>query len=245
MKKTGERKVVGYVRVSTDEQKKSGLSIENQEERIKAYATMEGVVLERIYKDEAFSGGSLKRPAVTELLERVGKGDISMVIILKLDRMTRSLSDLLDILHLFEQKEAALNSLSEKIDTSTAAGKLMIHIIGVVAEWERGAIAERIRAAFSVKRSRKEKLGGIVPFGYKAVGDGAKEKKTLVPMAKEQAILKGILEARGEGRGYADIAQGLNQMGVKPRSGAAWYASTIRSICLREAREAVPTGGNT
>lgn len=233
MKDKDERKAVGYVRVSTDEQKKSGLSMEYQEERIKAFAVADGVELELIYKDGGYSGGSLKRPGVKEVLERVERGEIKCVYILKLDRLTRSLDDLLYILRLFEDKESALTSLSEKIDTSTAMGKLMVHIIGVIAEWERGAIAERIRAAFSVKRSRDEKLGGIVPYGFRSVGDGKVEKKRLVKDAKEHPVLSGILEARSEGRGYADIAAGLNQMGVKPRNGVMWYASTIRSICVR------------
>lgn len=245
MKKAVERKAVAYIRVSTDEQKKSGLSLDYQEERLKAAAVADGHKDIEIVRDEAYSGGNLKRPGVSELLRRVEAGEISTVYILKLDRLTRSLDDMLYILDLFAKKNSALSSLTEKIDTSTATGKLMVHIIGVVAEWERGTIAERIRNAFSVKRSRQEKLGGIIPFGYRVEGDGKQEKKRLVEHTEEAPVLRGILDARGEGRGYADIAQGLNQMGVKPRNGRQWYASTIRAICVRQGKDSKAVPGNT
>lgn len=225
-----DRKVIGYIRVSSEEQAKSGLSLEHQETKIRAYATTYDLPVSGIERDEARSGKNLDRPGVRTILEGVESGQIGHLIIFKLDRLTRSVGDLSRLLDLFKRKDVSLSSVSESLDTSSASGKMVVQMIGVIAEWERDTIAERTLAALSVKRSKGEKLGGIVPYGWKAA------KGKLSPNPKEHSVLSGILEARSEGRGYADIAAGLNQMGVKPREGARWYASTIRSICVRAGR---------
>lgn len=225
------RDVVGYIRVSSEEQAKSGLSLEHQESKVKAYATAYDLTLKAIHRDEARSGKNLERPGMQIILNGIERGEIGHLLIYKLDRLTRSVGDLSKLLEMFKRKEVALSSMSENLDTSSASGKMVVQMIGVIAEWERDTIAERTKAALSVKRSKGEKLGGIVPYGYKAK-DGMLEQ-----VEKEQSVLRGILLARGEGRGYTDIASGLNQMGVKPRQGVQWYASTVRSICLRDERD--------
>lgn len=234
-----DREVVGYIRVSSEEQAKSGLSLEHQENKVKAYATTYDLVIGTVYRDEAKSAKNLERPGMQKILAGIEDGSIGQVVIAKLDRLTRSVGDLSRLLALFKQKDVVISSVSENLDTSSASGKMVVQMIGVIAEWERDTIAERTRAALSVKRSKGEKLGGIVPYGYRAK-DGM-----LIEDSKERGILRGILEARGEGRGYTDIAAGLNQMGVKPRQGLRWYASTVRSICLRAPGGPPGNGGNT
>lgn len=240
--KTKDRAVVGYIRVSSEEQAKSGLSLEHQETKIKSYASTYDLVVTRIEKDEV-SGKNLDRPGIASILRDVDSGAVGHLIIFKLDRLTRSVGDLSGLLDTFKRKDVSLSSVSENLDTSTASGKMVVQMIGVIAEWERDTIAERTLAALSVKRSRGEKLGGIVPYGYKV--RTANGKKMLTLDSKEGPVLQGILEARGEGRGYADIAKGLNQMGVKPRKGKQWYASTVRSIVERSGKEPLGKHGKT
>ena len=110
-------KVVGYIRVSTREQAESKLSLQNQQEKIEAYAVARDLKLDRIYNDAAESAKDLKRPEVTALLEDVDRGRISHVIIFKLDRLTRSVGDLSGLLQRFEKRKVALLSVQDALDT--------------------------------------------------------------------------------------------------------------------------------
>lgn len=226
-----EREVVGYVRVSTKEQAESKLSLVHQEEKIRALASAHDHNLTRIFNDAAESAKDLNRPAVQELLEEVEKGRVGHVIIYKLDRLTRSVESLGYLIRLFEKRGVTLSSVQESLDTSTASGRMVVNLLGMIAQWERETIAERTSAALSVKRSRNEKLGGIRPFGWAVkVKDGL---KTLAPDPKETPTLKAILDARWSRKGYQEIAEDLNRRGIRPRDGSRWYASTVRAICLR------------
>ncbi len=222
-----KRAVVGYIRVSSEEQKKSGLSIEAQEAKIRQMADTRDLKLAKVYKDEAESGKNLNRPAMREIMDGINAGRIGTLIVSKLDRMTRSLADLSNLLVVFQKKDIALMSVQETIDTSNATGRLMVQMIGMFAEWERGQIIERTKTALDRKREKGEKLGGHVPYGFKVKG------KQLVPFEPEQAVIRGILKARREGRGYQDIALTLDEQGVKCRKAKRWYTSLVRDICLR------------
>ena len=227
-----EREIVGYVRVSTKEQAETKLSLTHQEEKIRAYAVAQDLKLGRIFNDAAESAKDLNRKAVQELLAEVERGKIEHIIILKLDRMIRNIENLGYLLRLFEKKGVTLSAVQESLNTSTASGRLVVNMLGSIAEWERDTIAERTFAALSMKRKKNEKLGGIRPFGWAVkVVSGT---KTLIPDPKEQKVRAGIVAASAAKKGYQQIAEELNAAGVKPRSGVRWYASTIRSIVLWE-----------
>lgn len=223
-----DRAVVGYIRVSTKEQAETKLSLTHQEEKIRALAVAHDHNLTRMYNDAAESAKDLNRPKVQELLREVEAGKIGHVIIYKLDRLIRNVENLGYLLRLFEKKGVTLSSVQESLDTSTASGRMVVNLLGMIAQWERETIAERTQVALDVKRKRGEKLGGIMPYGYRV------KTGKLIPHDAEQKVLRGILKARKEGRGYQDIAEALNEQKVKPRKAARWYASTIRAICLRE-----------
>lgn len=225
------RMVVGYIRVSTREQAETKLSLTNQEEKLKAYAITQDLKLDRIFSDAAESAKDLNRPAVQELLELVKRGKVGHVVIYKLDRLIRNVGDLSDLLRLFQKENVTLSAVTESLNTGTASGKMVVQMIGVIAEWERDTIAERTVAALSVKRGRNEKLGGIRPYGWAVKVKGG--IKVLVPDPKEQGTLQGILKSHGEGEGYQAIAEALNASQTPPRKGKRWYASTIRGVCLR------------
>lgn len=228
MSKPKRGAIVGYVRVSTKEQAETKLSLVNQEEKIRAYALAHDHEIARIFNDAAESAKDLNRPAIQELLQEIEKGRVSHVIIYKLDRIIRNVENLGFLLRTFEKQGVTLSAVVESLDTSTASGRMVVNLLGMIAQWERETIAERTKAALDVKRRRGDKLGGKAPYGYRV------RQGKLLPAPKEQGVLQGILKARRGGRGYQDISEALNEQGVKPRKGKKWYASTIRSICRRE-----------
>lgn len=223
-----ERAVVGYIRVSTKEQAETKLSLLKQEEKIRAYAVAQDLVIARIFNDAAESAKNLNRPAIKELLAEIERGRVGHVIVYKLDRIIRNVENLGFLLRLFEKKKVTFASVSESLDTSSASGRLVVNLLGMIAQWEREMISERTKAALDVKRQRGEPLCGVMPYGYRA------KQGKLIPFEAEQRILRMILKARRDARGYQDISDALNEQGIKPRMGARWYASTIRAICLRE-----------
>ena len=120
---------VGYVRVSTERQADQGVSLEAQEAKIRAMATVQGVTLTEVIVDGGESAKSLKRPGLQRLLAMVETGKVQAVIVAKLDRMTRSVKDLCGLLELFEKRKVALVSVAESLDTGSAAGRLVITIM--------------------------------------------------------------------------------------------------------------------
>lgn len=155
-----------YVRVSTQDQAQHGFSLDAQQETLLNYAKAIGYDLFRIYRDEGKSAKDLNRPEMQQMLSDAKEGKFSAIFIYKLDRFSRSLKDL--ILTIDQLKEWGIDfvSLSDKIETASASGKLMFHIISAFAEFERNIIGDRTK--FGMERRAKE--GGFItkaPLGYK------------------------------------------------------------------------------
>jgi DNA invertase Pin-like site-specific DNA recombinase len=165
------RVAIGYVRVSTDRQAEHGVSLEAQEAKIRAMATVQGAEMFEVIVDGGESAKNLNRPGLQRLLALVDRGKVDAVIVAKLDGLTRSVKDLCSLLELFEKRGVALISVAESLDTASAAGRLVITIMAAVSQWEREAIGERTRDALRHKRTSGERvnkqdmaspLGGIV-----------------------------------------------------------------------------------
>jgi site-specific DNA recombinase len=219
-----ERRIVGYVRVSSEEQALTGVSLDAQKERIRAYAVATERVLDDVVVDAGVSAKTLDRPGLRPLLEDMRDGLVGAVIVLKLDRLTRSMRDLGELLDLFSRANVALVSVSESLDTETAAGRLLVNILGGVAQWEREAIAERTAFALGHKR-RSGAVYGRTPFGYRR--DGGR----LIPDAGIQAILTQLRTMRADGQSYRDLAAWLAAEGVRTPQGAAkWHPASVRAI---------------
>ena len=164
------KKAVGYTRVSTTEQAQEGLSLAAQEARIRAYCTAKGWELLRVYQDAGISGKSLDRPAVQSLISDLESDGVDVVVVLKLDRLTRSVRDLGSLIDdLF--KGRALATVQEGLDTSTASGEFVLNMLGAVAQWERKAVGERTATVLRYKQERGEWVGRI-PYGFKIDEDG-------------------------------------------------------------------------
>jgi DNA invertase Pin-like site-specific DNA recombinase len=150
---------IGYVRVSTDRQAEQGVSLEAQEAKIRAMATVQGADLIDVVVDPGESAKSMNRPGIQRILSMIEGGEVQAVIIAKLDRLTRSVKDLCGLLELFENRGVAMISVAESLDTSSAAGGLVITIMGAVSQWEREAIGERTRVAVGYKARNMKAIG--------------------------------------------------------------------------------------
>lgn len=221
-----ERKTIGYIRVSTQEQAQAGFSLSAQRGRLEAFAQATGrEPIDDFLIDDGFSGSSLERPAMKELLARIERREIAAVLVTKLDRLSRNLRDILDLLDLCQRMDTALLSASESLDTSSAVGRMLVHLLGTFAEFERGRIAERTADVLEHKR-KSGKAYAPVPFGYSREGDD------LVKIADEQAALAEMRRMHEEGQTYREIIAMLDARGIRPHRGSKWYPSSVRAVLL-------------
>ena len=226
-------KVIGYIRVSTQEQGRSGLGYKSQFNKIEQYCKLYG--LEFVdFKDDELSGKSLERPGLVEALSMLEAGEADGLIVAKLDRLTRSVRDLGELLDRYFNNGHRLVVVDEQVDTSTAAGRMVANILVSVGQWERETISERTRAALAVKRAQGAILGN--PRWQESVQKAADSNKT-----KADEWAKGLIpvldEVMGAGiQGYTGIAEALNARGIKTRRGGTWYPSTVRNLMIRVGR---------
>ena len=164
-----------YIRVSTEDQAKHGISLSAQEEALQNYAKALGYEISRIYKDEGRSAKNIKgRPEMRQLLDDAQNKKFQAIFIYKLDRFSRSLKDLIETIEKLKDWGIDFVSLQDKIETTSASGKLMFHIISAFAEFERNVTGERTKFSLD-KRAREGHHVTRAPFGYKL------EEKKLIP----------------------------------------------------------------
>ena len=187
-----------YVRVSTQEQAKEGISISAQKERLIAFAKAKDFNITKIYADEGYSAGSMKRPMFQQLIQDAEKGLFSNILVYKVDRFSRNLKDLITILDDFKNNGINFISATEPIDTTSAIGNAFMQIIGVFAELERGMVAERVSLAFEKKINAREYFARP-PLGYKFSG------KKLVVDKENMEKVRDIFESRANGENYISI----------------------------------------
>jgi site-specific DNA recombinase len=217
---------IGYVRVSTDKQAERGVSLEAQQEKVRAMATVHGAALAEVVVDAGESAKSLDRPGLERVLGMVRAGTIEMVIVAKLDRLTRSVKDLAVLLELFQRRNVSLISVAESLDTGSASGRLVLNIMVSVSQWEREAIGERTRDAMRHKKTNLKEFCGNAPYGYRLATD----RRHIEPDAAEQAIRRKILNGRKRGRSFRGIADQLNRQGDRTRSGSPWRFEYVHRI---------------
>jgi site-specific DNA recombinase len=218
-------KTIGYVRVSTDRQAERGISLEAQAEKIRAMALVQGAELGEIIVESGESAKSLNRPGMANLLAMVDAGKVKAVIVAKLDRLTRSVKDLCELLECFERKGVALVSVAESLDTGSAAGRLVLNIMAAVSQWEREAIGERTRDALRHKRSQGERVGNIA-FGFRLADDG----QHVEPDPAEQGALSEIRRLRNQGATLRGIAATLNSGAIRTRRGTPWRLESVARV---------------
>ncbi len=222
-------RVLGYVRVSTEEQADSRAGIEAQRAAIIAEAEKRGWTILTVVEDAGYSGKDLKRPGVQEALTTLADGGADALVVAKLDRLSRSMLDFASLMNAAQKQKWALVALDLGVDTSTPSGEMMANVLAVFAQFERRLISQRTKEALAAKRASGVRLGR--------------------PSTLSRQVERRILRERQAGKTLAGIAAKLNADGVPTaQGGARWHPATIRSVVSRLEREPTPTRrapGNT
>ena len=212
-------KVIGYLRVSTDEQAVSGLGLGDQRATISAEAARREWADIEFLSDEGFSAKNLSRPAIATALEMLRAGQASVLVVSKLDRLSRSLLDFATLMDRARREGWELVVLDLAIDTTVPSGQLMANVMAAFAEYERQLIGARTSAALQQLKAQGRRLGR--------------------PRTLPAEVTERIVTARADGCTLASIADGLNRDGVPTaRGGARWYPSSVRAVLTSAALDA-------
>lgn len=224
---TGVMRAITYARVSTDEQADSGAGLAAQHAALTAALTARGWELVDAQADEGLSGATLARPALTAALDALDAGHADVLVVAKLDRLSRSVLDFARITERAHRKGWAVVALDVDVDTTTPTGELVANITSSVAQWERRIIGARTSEALQAKKAKGVRLGR--------------------PVSLPESLRSRIVAERAAGDSLRLIAERLNSEGVSTARGGRWHASTVRHVCEsvaldREAAELATVG---
>ena len=214
-----------YVRVSTHEQAENGYSIDEQIDRLVSYCNALGYNSYKVYKDPGFSGATTDRPALQNLINDVKLHHVHKVLVYKLDRLSRSQVDTLNLIeNVFLKNDCDFNSISENFDTATPFGRAMIGILAVFAQLEREQIKERLSMG-KIARAKKGlyKGGGLAPIGYDFIDS------RLVVNESEREQVKLIYDMFESGGTYRGIVKFMNDNGYRHKYGQ-WHRNTLTNV---------------
>jgi site-specific DNA recombinase len=237
-------RAVGYVRVSTDQQAQEGVSLDAQQVRIRAHCISQDLDLVDLIIDDGYSAKSLERPGMKQALAMLTAKKADAIVVVKLDRLTRSVKDLGTLLdgYFREGLPWSLLSVSDSIDTRSAGGKLLLNVLMSVAQWEREAISERTQEAMNELKRRGIRTGGA-GYGWQwSKEPDASGRKQLIPHPEEQAAVRRICELHRQGLGIRTIALQLDREGIPARKSKRWEPQrpTIYRILEREGLITLP-----
>ena len=222
---------IGYCRVSTQQQASEGVSLEAQQAKIAAWCLANDVTLGQVFVDAGVSGGRAdNRPELQSALNAVtaSKG---VLVVYSLSRLARSTKDTLLISERLDKAGADLVSLSEKLDTTSAAGKMVFRMMAVLAEFERDQTSDRTRTAMQHKKAQGQRVG-TVPFGSQLCADGI----TLVPSPAQQRAIVLIQQLRRAGHTLRAIATALEADSIPTAKGLQkWSSVAVMNILKRSA----------
>ncbi len=223
--KDNKKQAIGYVRVSTQKQVSDGLSIDAQIARIEAWAAFNEYELVHVFIDEGISGKNVNnRPELAKALSLLKK-DMAFVFY-SLSRVSRNVIDTISIGEQIRKASADMVSLSERIDTTGAAGRMIFNLLAVLNEFERDQVSERTKMVMSYLKENK-KVYSHVPYGYDRID------KDLVINPDEAKTIEYMLKLREKGYGFRKIATQLNKENIKSKHGGLWYAKTVEHIIER------------
>lgn len=223
-------KAIGYVRVSTEEQANEGVSLEMQESKVRAYCDLNDFELLHIHIDAGISGARAdNRPGLQSAIKDACSNQ-AVLVVYSLSRLTRNTKDTIAIAEQLDRAKADLVSLSEKIDTTTAAGKMVFRMVAVLNEFERDQISERTKTAMDHMRRNNKRISRKIPYGYTLDADA----KTLIPNERQQEIIQIMQDLRTEGISLRKIGAYLESQGILTQSCGKWTATTIKQILDRK-----------
>ncbi len=176
------------------------------------------------YDDGGFSGGSLNRPAMARLLAHVDSGAVDVVVVYKIDRLSRSLRDFVRLLELFEKRGVTFVSVTQAFNTTSSMGRLTLNVLLSFAQFEREITSERIRDKFAALRERGVWVTGARPYGYQ-LAEGQ-----LVVDAAEAAVVRRVYDLYARLRSAVPIAGLLNAEGLRTHRGVPFNQSFVRRV---------------
>jgi site-specific DNA recombinase len=208
-----------YTRKSTDHNLELEFnSLDAQREACEAYIKSQAHEGWRLihdhYDDGAFSGASLDRPALQKLIAEIRAGKIDIVVVYKVDRLTRSLADFAKLVELFDQHSVSFVSVTQSFNTTSSMGRLTLNVLLSFAQFEREVIGERVRDKISASKRKGLWMGGTVPLGYASI------KKKLAVIPEEAATVRAIFQRYLELGTVRALAEDLDRRGIrtKPRA---------------------------
>lgn len=226
-------RVVGYIRVSTENQADGGVSLDAQRAKLEAYAMAMDLDLVGIEEDAGLSAKTLGRPALQRALAMLDSGPAEGLLVAKLDRLTRSVRDLGELVDRYFASKCSLLSVADSIDTRSAAGRLVLNVLTSVAQWEREATGERTRDALAHLKASGVRLGGEA-LGWERLDETDAEGRRVVrAVERDGATIKRILELRAEGSTLRAIAERLTIEGHRTKRGGKWAPETVRLVLER------------
>lgn len=217
-------RAVGYIRVSQERAARNGYGLQAQESAIRKHTEYKDWKLQEIYSERGVSGYKRDRPELNRLLEGARTGKFDVVVFPSIDRVGRSVKDVIEIDSFLQKQNIDTVFLREGIDTSTPTGALYRNIMSSVAEFEGKLIYERLSKGKRAKASNGGYVGGWLPYGYR-LDDG-----NIVVIKEEAEVVEKIFKWRAKGMTYKWICGILNTSNVKTQKNSLWYSSTIRGI---------------
>ena len=216
-------KVVGYIRVSTEKQAVEGVSLDAQRAKLTDYAGLYDLDLVTIEADEGESAKTLDRPALQRALGMLDDGQAEALLVVKLDRLTRSVKDLGTLIESYFAR-FVLMSVNDQIDTRTATGCLFLNLLTSVTQWEREMGRERTVAAMRHLKANGQYTGGHPPYGW------ALDNDNLTADPAEQTIIEAATAMKEAGLSLRGIGRGLLARGYSTRNGNTWHPEQIKIL---------------
>lgn len=205
------KRVLAYIRVSTEEQRGSGAGLEAQRAAILAECERRGWRLVDVIEDAGYSAKDLRRPGVRQALELLRSGDAEALVVAKLDRLSRSMLDFAGIMASAQKQGWGLIALDCAVDTTTPAGEAMANVLATFAQFERRLISQRTKDALAIKKAQGVRLGR--------------------PRQLPQDVVDRIRSERKRGSTLTAITDGLNRDSVATaQGGRRWYPSTVGAV---------------
>ncbi len=226
---TATKRCAVYCRVSSDERLDQTFnSIDAQREAGEAFIASqrtEGwVKVQDRYEDPGFTGGNMERPGLKRLLQDIQDGKIDIVVVYKIDRLSRSLADFAKMVQIFDRHQASFSSVTQQINSATSMGRLMLNVLLSFAQFEREVTGERIRDKIAASKRKGMWMGGQVPMGYRV------EDRKLVVVPEEAQVVQQIFGNFIQTRSTTLMVKQLVAQGVLSKNGKPMTKQAIYTI---------------
>jgi len=217
--------IYGYIRLNNHRQNPKNFDLSKQEKIVRKWSEKKGLPIKKIFREIEPTSSSLELPKLKKLIDLIKNGKVDLIIVARLDRLTRRIRLYQKLIRLFEEHKIRFISIKEDLDSETKDGKKVLETISILALWDAKSIPDRTHEMIERKREIGERVGHA-PFGY------TYQKKRLTPLTKELNIAAIIREKREEENlSYHKIAKYLNSQRLRAKRGGKWYAETIKVIC--------------